>query len=84
MATWKIKAVVQKVISFLPASHKINYLFQKYITKGVILSDEYFYDRLGHAAFHAKAFIQNKSKTPNSTLELGTGWYPVVPISMYL
>jgi len=84
VASWKIKAVVQKGISFLPASHKINYLFQKYITKGVILSDEYFYDRLGHAVFHAKAYIKYKNTLPTSTLELGTGWYPVVPISMYL
>lgn len=76
--------MVQKVISFLPASHKINYLFQKYITKGVILSDEYFYDRLGHAVYHAKAFIKHRNTVPKSTLELGTGWYPVVPLSMYL
>lgn len=84
MANWKIKLVVQKGISFLPASHKINYLFQKYVTKGVILSDEYFFDRLGHGVYHAKAFQKHRSKSPKSTLELGTGWYPVVPISMFL
>jgi ubiquinone/menaquinone biosynthesis C-methylase UbiE len=76
--------VVQKGISFLPASHKINYLFQKYVTKGVILSDEYFFDRLGHGAFHAKAFTRFRNRLPHSTLELGTGWYPVVPVAMFL
>lgn len=84
VANWKIKLVVQKGISFLPASHKINYLFQKYVTKGVILSDEYFFDRLGHGVYHAKAFQKHRSKNPKATLELGTGWYPVVPISMFL
>ncbi|MCD6065882.1 MAG: hypothetical protein K0S33_708 [Bacteroidetes bacterium] len=76
--------MVQKGISFLPASHKINYLFQKYVTKGVILSDEYFFDRLGHGVFHAKAYQKFRKQIPDSTLELGTGWYPVVPIAMFM
>jgi hypothetical protein len=84
VANWKIKLVVQKGISFLPASHKINYLFQKYVTKGVILSDEYFFDRLGHGVFHAKAYQKFRKQIPDSTLELGTGWYPVVPIAMFM
>lgn len=84
MANWKVKAIVQKIISFFPGNYKINYLFQKYVTKGVILSDEYFYDRLGHAEKHANFYFNEKKSYPDSTLELGTGWYPVVPISMYL
>lgn len=84
MANWKLKAIVQKIISFFPGNYKINYLFQKYITKGVILSDEYFYDRLGHAEKHVEFFFNEKQGYPDSALELGTGWYPVVPISMYL
>ena len=84
MANWKAKAIIQKIISFFPGNYKINYLFQKYVTKGVILSDEYFYDRLGHAAKHAHFYYNEKKQFPDSTLELGTGWYPVVPISMFL
>jgi len=84
VANWKIKAIVQKTISFLPDGYKINYFFQKYITKGVILSDEYFYDRLGHAERHAKFYLEEKKRTPDTTLELGTGWYPVVPVAMFL
>ncbi|MFN8277040.1 MAG: class I SAM-dependent methyltransferase [Chitinophagales bacterium] len=82
---WVLKAVVQKVISFLPQSHKINYLFQKYITRGVYLSDDYFYDRLAHAGEHIKAWQQGSgTSAPPSSLEIGTGWYPVVPISFFL
>jgi SAM-dependent methyltransferase len=84
VANWRIKAVVQKIISFFPRNYKINYLFQKYVTKGVLLSDEYFYDRLGHAEKHAQFFYTEKNNYPDSTLELGTGWYPVVPIAMFL
>jgi SAM-dependent methyltransferase len=81
---WILKAVVQKTISFLPGSQQLNYFFQKYVTKGVFLSDDYFFDRLGHAAKHL-SFFEKFAKMPfDSTLELGTGWYPVAPISMFL
>lgn len=82
---WHLKAVVQKTISFLPKGHKVNYWFQKHITKGVQLGDEYFYDRLEHAKHHLEAV--NKYQTTivgKKTLELGTGWYPVVPFSLFL
>ncbi len=85
MRKWVLKAIVQKTISYLPLSHKINYIFQKYVTKGVYLSDEYFYDRLGHAKVHIKSYQKYSGKsTPGSCLEIGTGWYPVVPIGLFL
>lgn len=85
MKKWKQKAIVQKVISYLPLSHKINYIFQKYVTKGVNLSDAYFDDRLGHARDHIKSFQQYAGKKiPETCLEIGTGWYPIVPISLFL
>lgn len=82
---WILKAIVQKTISFLPWGHRINYLFQKYVTKGVQLSDAYFEDRLGHAQTHLAAWEKYGSGRPlQSTLELGAGWYPVVPVALYL
>lgn len=84
MHRWILKAIVQKTISWLPGSHSINFLFQKYVTKGVQLSDDYFYDRLEHARSHLQFFQQYAHASFNKTLELGTGWYPVVPISMFL
>jgi hypothetical protein len=85
MKKWIWKAVIQKSISYLPFSQNINYVFQKFITKGVTLTDEYFYDRLGHARDHIKSFQKySGKKKPTSCLEIGTGWYPIVPISMFL
>jgi len=82
---WVLKAVVQKTISFLPYSNKINYFFQKSVTKAVILADEYFNDRLGHARDHLSAYSNySQNKIPNTCLELGTGRYPIVPISFFL
>lgn len=85
MKKWIQKAIVQKTISFLPYSHNINFLFQKYVTKGVYLSDEYFFDRLGHARSHIGAYQKYSGKSsPTTCLEIGTGWYPVVPVSFFL
>ena len=82
---WIVKAIVQKSISFLPYRNQVNFLFQKYISKGVKLTDNYFYDRLEHAKMHINAFRHySNAPKPDNCLELGTGWYPVVPISFYL
>lgn len=84
MKKWILKAIVQKSISYLPNSHSINYWFQKNITKGVFLTDLYFFDRLGHAKSHLTAFSKFQHRIPEICLELGTGWYPVVPIAYFL
>jgi predicted SAM-dependent methyltransferase len=84
MSKWILKAIVQKGISFLPFSQKINYFFQKYVTRGVYLSDEYFEDRLIHCREHYKQFRKYSSVKDFSHLEIGTGWYPVVPVGMFL
>ena len=86
MKKWVLKAIVQKTISYLPGSNRINYFFQKYVTKGVYLNDTYFGDRLGHARAHLEAYKHYVPGTglPGTFLEIGTGWYPVVPISFFL
>lgn len=85
MEKWKQKALVQKAISFLPLRHRINFLFQKYVTKGVHLTDGYFTDRLAHACEHLRAFDRHAAgHALSSSLELGTGWYPIVPVSLFL
>lgn len=85
MSKWILKAVVQKGISYLPAASKINYFFQKNLTGGVYLNDEYFGLKIGHAIDHF-SFMRKYSaeKAERTILELGTGWYPVVPILFYL
>lgn len=82
---WILKAIVQKGISFLPFSQKWNFLFQKYVTKGVYLSDQYFADKIMHARDHIEAYRSRSGKAvPQLCLELGTGWYPVVPLYFFL
>ena len=85
ISKWIIKAIVQKGISYLPASQKINYFFQKHVTGGVHLTDEHFGLKLGHARDHLGYLTEMAGKKEERTiLELGTGWYPVIPILFYL
>jgi hypothetical protein len=85
MKKWILKAVIQKVISWLPGSHRINYLFQKFVTRGVRLSEEYLIDRLTHFKNHAEYFSTYARGIEGKTvLELGTGWYPIVPLCLFL
>lgn len=84
---WHIKALVQKTISFFPYKEKVNYFFQKHITKGAILNDVYFQMKIQHAKDHIeyhKQYHSNTNKENTTILELGTGWYPIIPISFYL
>lgn len=85
MKRWVQKAIVQKTISYLPFSHRINYLFQKFVTRGVYLSDEYLIGRLEHARNHLHYYHKyTGNKSPGICLEIGTGWYPVVPVCFFL
>ncbi|MFH0893716.1 MAG: class I SAM-dependent methyltransferase [Bacteroidota bacterium] len=85
MKKWILKAVIQKTISYLPFRNRVNFFFQKYVTKGVRLTDDYFYDRLEHAGEHLSYYKKYNNKDfPESSLEIGTGWYPVVPTAFFL
>ncbi|MBK7407532.1 MAG: class I SAM-dependent methyltransferase [Saprospirales bacterium] len=81
MKKWILKAVIQKIISWLPYPHRINYLFQQYVTRGVRLSEEYLDDKLIHFRNHIRFSGDPSGKT---ILELGTGWYPIVPVCFFL
>jgi len=85
LSKWKLKAVVQKTISFFPQQEKLNYFFQKYITRAVNLNDEHFANKMMHSQDHIKFFNKHGITHPQmQIIELGSGWYPVVPIMMYL
>lgn len=83
MARWAAKAVVQKGITVLPrrAHHPLNGLLQRYVTRGTLLSDVLLQRRLAVARIHRDAGA-NAHGQP--VLELGTGWYPIVPLSLFL
>lgn len=86
MSKWILKAVVQKAISFLPGKERINHLFQKHVTKGVELTDQHLTYKLEAGRDHIHYFDKYAATARDQAeiLELGTGWYPIVPLLFYL
>lgn len=87
---WHLKALLQKSFSLLPGGHRLNTLMQKYVTRGLDLNDQHLHYKLTHAGDHYRHFRQSgKLDRPEglaqfSLLELGTGWYPIVPVCFFL
>lgn len=82
---WIAKAIVQKAISIFPQRERLNLFFQRYVTKGVELTDAHFGYKVMHARDHLANFkAYGKPSEDKLIFELGTGWYPVVPMLLYL
>src|SRR3954453_8811191 len=86
MPHWLIKSAAQRVISWLPASHRWNAIFQEKLTKSLIMTPERLQLRIDHCRTHLDYFVESgpKWKAGYSVLEIGTGWFPVVPLGLYL
>jgi hypothetical protein len=86
MASWLIKAAVQRCIGALPNPHFWNALVQDHITHSVRLSDELFEDGLQvcKQCFERLRVLRPGAPNGFSGFDLGTGWYPVIPIGLFL
>lgn len=86
MKKWLFKTAVQRVISWLPASHRWNELLQRYVTKGLTLTPASFEEKLICCRHHLDYYL-SFSQCPRedfTVLELGTGWFPILPLGLYL
>jgi len=87
MASWLLKAAIQGTIALLPQAHRINYIFQRNLTKRLRLKEPYFEGKLTVARRHLQNYQRvrpDSPAVPPDVLELGTGWLPIVPISLFL
>lgn len=86
MPSWFIKAAIQGALSKLPDPQRWNRVFQKYVTRSLDLGDEYFLSKWEQCERHVTNYCQHSGEAePSFTgLEIGTGWFPVVPIGMAL
>jgi hypothetical protein len=83
MPHWLLKAGTQKVISWLPRSDSLNYVFQKYVTKTARLRPDWFDHKIDQAARHLRNWAEAQHQgRPHRAMELGTGWHPVVPLAL--
>jgi hypothetical protein len=83
---WLLKSAIHRAISLLPRRQKWNELFQERVTKSLSLARGEFEGRLNSCRQYLDDFLQwnPEGEQGFSALELGTGWYPTVPIGLYL
>ena len=83
---WLIKSAIHRAISFLPRSERWNEVFQTYVTKSLEIDRGGFEQRLDFCRRHLEHFLElQPMRAENfSVLELGTGWFPIVPVGLYL
>jgi hypothetical protein len=86
MPLWLLKAAVQGAVSLLPGRHRVNALLQQRVTGSLALRDATFAGKVSHCRHHLEQFRQARGpgRGPSTALELGTGWYPIVPIGLAL
>lgn len=80
------KCYFQKILSKIPQGEKINFLFQRYIFKGLPLSDEQFLEKVNAAYFLITKFKKHSSISHSDIkyYEFGAGWDLITPIAMGL
>ena len=86
MPHWLIKSAIQRAISLLPASQTWNSLFQQNVTRSLELTESRFEARLDYCRLHLEHFLELQPQRARdfTALEVGTGWYRVVPVGLYL
>ena len=82
MARWIVKALAQRTIGFMPNPDYWSDLVQRKIAGSVDLTYPFFLSRLDVARKNLEACARENS--PAEVLELGTGWFPIVPRALRL
>lgn len=86
MPHWLIKSAIHRTLSYLPGSHWWNEQLQKKISRSLDLTSGRFELRLRDTKRHLDQLFEfgPENLSQFSVFELGTGWYPVVPVALYL
>ena len=83
---FKYKNFLQKIFSKLPKGEIVNFMFQKYVTRALPVSNDAFLEKIRHANNHFLKFNEHNSLNKNSYkyYEFGAGWDLITPIAMGL
>src|SRR4051812_34178666 len=72
-------------MSVLPQAQRWNRLFQRHVTSSLTLTDDYFLRKWRHCEEHLDGLaLADGQRGSFTALELGTGWFPVVPLGLAL
>ena len=83
---WKYKALLLLVLSRLPLRERINYFFQRFVTRNLPISGTTFARRVSLAKKHIDFVQQYYAHRPPGEAtfyEYGAGWDLVVPLAFY-
>lgn len=83
---WVAKAVLQKALSWCPASEELNYFFQRRVTRNYPRREDEFFRFVGIAAEHCDIFLKfgrSPSLSDAVFYEFGTGWDLIIPLAYY-
>ncbi len=86
MAHWLVKSLAQRGISWLPRNHVWNEFFQERVTRSLRLDYAAFCTRLeeGHRILDELSKLHPEGIARVRMLELGTGWFPTIPVALFL
>ena len=86
MSRWIVKAALQGVLSRFPNPQRYNRLFQTHVTRSLTMSDQDFIAKWHHLDGHLGSLRRHGRPGQRSfaALELGTGWFPIVPVGLAL
>ncbi len=86
MPHWMLKAAIQGGLSLLPQPQRFNRLLQRHVTRSLDVSDAAFLAKWAQGARHVdhiRRYVPDRA-TQFAALELGTGWFPIIPVGLAL
>jgi len=81
------KCYLQRLLSSIPKGERVNYLFQKHITKSLPINDATFVKKMAVAKEHFDTFAQYVRVADSKNInyyEFGAGWDLINPIGLSL
>ena len=82
---WRIKALSQRVFSFLPGGEQLNHFAQRRLAASLPVSDSSFAVTVGYAIKHIEAIQQYSRRLIDQAIfyEFGAGWDLTIPLAYY-
>ncbi len=86
VSRWLLKSILHRAISHLPGSRQWNEVFQERVTKSLGLSAGLFESVIERTRMHWEDLLAVRPGHSGAftAVELGTGWYPIVPVALFL
>jgi len=79
---WKIKAAIQKTLGSMPFSDRLNYLLQRFVSKGYPAPETIFQKKIMNSDRHLQAYKTYSKVTGKEDIffEFGAGWDILIPL----